>query len=80
MALVQWRTLTTFYADGTVTGEHRILPGNNGSWECADPAKRRFIIKWNQGGWINKLTLSGDGKRLDGTNQEGSAVSGRRKK
>ncbi|MCH8976209.1 MAG: protein kinase [Proteobacteria bacterium] len=72
--------LTTFYADGTVTGEHRILPGNNGSWECADPAKRRFIIKWNQGGWINKLTLSGDGKRLDGTNQEGSAVSGRRKK
>lgn len=72
--------LTTFFADGTVTGEHRILPGNNGKWECADPAKRRFIVKWNQGGWINELTLSGDGKRLDGTNQEGSSVSGRRKK
>lgn len=72
--------LTTFFADGTVTGKHHVLPGNNGSWECADPTKRRFIIKWNQGGWINKLTLSGDGKRLDGTNQEGSAVSGRRKK
>lgn len=72
--------LTTLFADGTVTGEHHILPGNNGTWECTDPAKRRFIIKWNQGGWINELTLSGDGKRLDGTNQEGSPVSGRRKK
>jgi len=72
--------LTTLFADGTVTGEHHILPGNNGIWECTDPAKRKFIIKWNQGGWINELTLSGDGKRLDGTNQEGSPVSGRRKK
>jgi len=71
--------LTTFFADGTVKGEHRILPGNNGTWECADPTKRRFIISWSQGGWVNKLTLSGDGKRLDGTNQEGSVVSGRRK-
>jgi len=72
--------LTTLFADGTVTGEHHILPGNSGTWECTNPAKRKFIITWSKGGWINELTLSGDGKRLDGTNQEGSPVSGRRKK
>ena len=71
--------LITFNADGSVDGKHPVLPGNHGTWSCSDPGQRRFVIRWRDGGWINQLQLSTDGNRLDGSNQEGTRVSGRRR-
>lgn len=69
----------TFYEDGSVTGRHPLVSDNHGRWECHEPDKRRFILRWEQGGWVNRLTLSRDGDRLAGYNQEGEPVSGRRR-
>ncbi len=52
--------------------------GVNSYWRAADPARRIFIITWNNRKWIDTLTLSPDGNRLEGTNQINNRVWGTR--
>jgi hypothetical protein len=68
----------TFYTDGTLLGEHHILPGNRGVWECTDPDRRRFTVRWQQEESVDELRLSSDGKSIRGTNQRGVRISGQR--
>lgn len=71
---------TTFSADGSLTGEHRLLPGNTGSWECAEPETRKFTVRWDRGNSVYNIFLSATGERLEGTNQQGDRVTGKRRR
>lgn len=68
-------------ANGTM--EHGgILFGlirNSGTWECTDPAARKFTLKWKLGGFVDILTLSPDSRSLDGQNLQGTRVTAQRK-
>lgn len=41
--------------------------GNDGTWECTDPARGRVTLRWRVGGYVNSLALSGDGRTLSST-------------
>ncbi|WP_320172242.1 hypothetical protein [Maridesulfovibrio sp.] len=71
----KWKWFTgsvaEFYAGGR-------MPGAGNSWKCADPSRGTFIITWSNGKWVDTLTMSQDGNRLDGQNQIGNRVWGTR--
>lgn len=71
----KWRWFTgsqaEFYAGGR-------MPGNGNSWQCVDPSRGILKIIWSNGKWIDTLTMSADGSRLDGQNQIGNRVWGTR--
>jgi tetratricopeptide (TPR) repeat protein len=69
---------TIVRADGTLQNIF-IIP-NQGTWECTDPSQRKFTLRWEVGGWVDDMVLSADGDALDGRNNIGMPVSGRRKK
>jgi hypothetical protein len=50
---------------------------DKGSWTLTDAPGRRYLLNWGSG-WVDDLRLSADGRSLDGTNQEGTQVSGGR--
>lgn len=45
-------------------------------WQCMDPQRRIIRINWNNGKWVDTVTISADGKRVEGRNQYGSRVWG----
>jgi hypothetical protein len=54
------------------------VPGTGNSWQCVDPKAGVVRIVWNNGKWVDTLNLSADGKRLEGKNQRGDRVWGKR--
>lgn len=60
--------------DGTIGHD----PGNDGTWECTDPAKGRATLRWRLGGWVNRVTLSADGRALASTDPSQSYVTAQR--
>lgn len=48
------------------------LPAVSGTWSC-DPAARRFVFTWGHGS-VDTLTLSTDGRTLQGQNQLGIRI------
>ncbi|WP_320174404.1 hypothetical protein [Maridesulfovibrio sp.] len=71
----KWKWFTgsqaEFYADGR-------MPGTDNHWECIDPVQGRIRIVWSNGKWVDDLTISADGSRVDGKNQIGNRVWGTR--
>ena len=62
-------------ADRTVAwwkGPGDRLPAVSGTWSC-DPAARRFVFTWGHGS-VDTLTLSADGRTLQGENQLGIQI------
>jgi len=68
-------TVVTIRSNGTTEAKN----GNTGTWECTDPARRIFTLKWKDI-WasVDTLTLSKDGTLLAGRTSVGAAVSGNR--
>ena len=64
----------TFNPDGSFVQQS----GNSGTWECTDPAQRLVTLRWQQGGFMNRLALSADGSRLSSTDRSQSFVSATR--
>jgi hypothetical protein len=64
----------TVNPDGTFTQQS----DNAGTWECTDPARRRFTLRWRDGGFVNSLALSPDGKGLTSTDQSQWYVTAQR--
>jgi hypothetical protein len=60
--------------DGTIAHD----PGNDGTWECTDPARGRATLRWRLGGWVNRVTLSADGRALASTDPSQSYVTAQR--
>lgn len=50
---------------------------SSGKWKALVGA-RQYQLEWKEGGWVDKLTLSSDGKTLQGKNQHGGLVNGTR--
>lgn len=73
------RGVVTVNRDGTMTHHLGGKKRNSGTWRLIDAAERKFELKWKIGGWIDTLTLSLDGKKLKGTNNRGTPVSGTRR-
>jgi hypothetical protein len=57
-----------FRSNGTIDDSPRH------TWQCDDPSRRIFTVRWNNGQWIDTLALSPDGNRLEGENQLGHRV------
>lgn len=74
----KWKWFTSgvvsINADGTVVHD----PGNDGTWECTDPARGRVTLHWRLGGYVNRLALSGDGRALSSTDPSQSYVTAQR--
>ncbi|WP_432734989.1 hypothetical protein [Maridesulfovibrio sp. FT414] len=71
----KWRWFTGSVAEFQQGGR---MPGNGNSWRCLDPERRTFEITWGNGRYIDTLTMTQDGNRLDGKNQIGNRVWGTR--
>ncbi len=70
----KWKWFTGSTAE---FGPNGTIPGNGNRWECVDGGNV-FKVIWNNGQWIDTLTLSADGMRLEGKNQIGNRVWGQR--
>ncbi len=70
----QWKWFTGSTAQFDPNG---AIPGAGSHWECLDNG-RTFKISWDNGRWIDTLTLTEDGTRLEGKNQVGNRVWGTR--
>jgi hypothetical protein len=62
-------------AQATWTG-NGTLPPASGTWRC-DPRTGTYTVTWPHG-FVDTLSLSGDGTQLSGTSSTGVKVSGRR--
>lgn len=45
---------------------------NNGTWHCE--SSRTVVMQWNLMGFVDRLTISSDGRTLTGTNNLGHAL------
>ncbi len=66
--------VVTFNRDGTMVHE----PGNDGTWECTDPARGKITLRWRQGGYVNQVALSADGNGLSSTDPSQQFVTAKR--
>jgi tetratricopeptide (TPR) repeat protein len=66
--------VVTFKPDGTMVHE----PGNHGTWECTDAAWGRITLRWQIGGYVNRLALSTDGNGLFSTDPSQAFVTAKR--
>ncbi|MGV8057647.1 MAG: caspase family protein [Smithellaceae bacterium] len=66
-------------SDGTCVYKGFLVVTIGGKWKCTDPRKRIFSIVWNHG-YTDVMTLSADGQRLEGVNNNGDPVSFARNK
>jgi hypothetical protein len=51
---------------------------NSGTWEVTNAAERKYTLTWDNGGFVDAVTLSKDGRQLIGTNNQNNKVSGER--
>ena len=51
--------------------------GVSGHWHVVDEAARTYELDWSNG-YVDHVTVSPDGKSLDGTNQNGTKVTATR--
>jgi len=77
-----WR----WYVNGGEFPGHEFLPKGlvkdtpDASWLLVDPKERRYQLVWGDRRFIDVMTLSPDGTRLEGRNNEGAAITGVRVK
>ena len=64
----------TVNRDGTFTQQS----GNAGTWECTDGVRGRFTFRWRDGGFVNSLVVSPDGRGLTSTDQSQWYVTAQR--
>jgi hypothetical protein len=63
----------------TIKADHTFSNGeNSGNWELKNASERKYILRWDVGGFVDEVTLSADGKKLVGTNNNKNSVSGER--
>ena len=59
-------------ADGSAVNE---VNGKEGTWALE---KGSYVFSWDNGDWVDTLTLSPDGEMLTGRNQNGNTITGER--
>jgi hypothetical protein len=51
---------------------------NSGTWKVANAAEHKYTLSWDVGGFVDDVTLSKDGMKLTGTNNQKNNVAGER--
>lgn len=51
----------TIRADHTMAFQSKA---NDGTWQCLDASRRLLLLNWRVGGFVNRVILSPDGRRL----------------
>jgi hypothetical protein len=64
----------TIAANNTMIGRERGQVVNEGTWQIVDRAQRQVVLRWRSGDWIDTVTVSADGLRLNGTNNVGRRI------
>jgi hypothetical protein len=71
-----------WFTGGVVTinpdGSFVQQSGKTGTWECTDAERGRFTFRWREGGFVNSLALSEDGKALSSGDPSQHFVTARR--
>ncbi len=63
----------------TIKADHSFSNGeNSGTWELTNAAEHKFTLRWDVGGFVDEVTLSKDGLKLTGTNNQKNNVAGER--
>ncbi len=52
---------------------------NQGTWTMLNSSTRLYQFKYDNGGWVDTVTLSADGNTLEGSNQQGTPLKGTRR-
>ena len=62
-----------------IKADHTFNNGeNSGTWEVTNAAERKYTFRWDVGGFVDEVTLSKDGRKLNGTNNQKNNVAGER--
>jgi len=64
-------------ADGTFEGATQI---RSGKIEVVDKAKGIYRFSWDNGAWVDTVTLDSSGSKLEGKNQQGDHINAERVK
>jgi len=51
---------------------------NSGTWAVTNAAEQKYTLRWDVGGFVDDVTLSKDGLKLTGTNNQKNNVAGER--
>jgi hypothetical protein len=63
----------------TIKADHTFSNGeNSGTWEVTNAAERKYTFRWDVGGFVDEVSLSKDGRKLTGTNNQKNNVAGER--
>ena len=63
----------------SISADHSFTNGeNSGSWKLTNATERKYMLTWDVGGFVDEVTLSADGRKLAGTNNQKNNVSGER--
>ena len=63
----------------SMNADHSFSNGeNSGNWELTNAAERKYTLRWDVGGFVDVVTLSADGKKLTGNNNNNNKVAGER--
>jgi hypothetical protein len=72
------QTIVIHPEGGFDTYERHGYKVNDGRWTLLDAQQRRYRFTHRLGGWVDTLTLSPDGLSLDGINNTGTPIHGRK--
>jgi hypothetical protein len=62
-----------------IKADHTFSNGeNSGAWEVTNAPERKYTFRWDVGGFVDEVTLSKDGLKLTGTNNQKNNVAGER--
>lgn len=62
-----------------IKADHTFSNGeNSGTWEVTKAAEQKYTLRWDVGGFVDEVTLSKDGLKLTGTNNQKNNVAGER--
>jgi len=62
-----------------IKADHTFSNGeNSGAWEISNAKERKYTLRWEVGGFVDEVTLSKDGRKLTGTNNQKNNVAGER--
>jgi hypothetical protein len=62
-----------------IKADHTFSNGeNSGTWKLADASEQKYTLTWDVGGFVDEVTLSKDGLKLTGTNNQKNNVAGER--
>jgi hypothetical protein len=62
-----------------IKADHTFSNGeNSGTWEVINASEFKYRLRWEVGGFVDEVTLSKDGRKLTGTNNQKNNVAGDR--